>query len=110
MKKPIVVTLLVSVVRVIIVCIVSYEFPSNYYCLGNVCNTHQNIKDCRQCHIPFKGASSSLCMSGGCHSIDRLSPLSNKTLSDVHICYVAKSRDCMDCHTEYRADSIIRHR
>lgn len=109
MKKPIVVTLLVSVVGLIIVCVVSYGFPSNFYCPGNVCKAHQNIKDCGQCHIPFKGASSSLCMSGGCHSIDRLSHLSIKTLSDVHISYVAKSRDCLDCHTEHKEGNIIHH-
>ena len=109
MKKPIVVTLITSLVGLIIVCAVSYGFLSNFYCPGNVCKAHQNIKNCGQCHIPFKGASSSMCMSGGCHTIDRLSHLSIKALSDVHISYVNKNKDCLGCHTEHREDNLIRH-
>ncbi|GAB63062.1 MAG: hypothetical protein DWB56_06920 [Candidatus Jettenia sp.] len=100
MKKTITVVLLTTMVIIILIWAVGLRFPTHIYSPDDLHKDHQGIQDCRQCHIPFKGAASGLCMTSDCHTIDRLSQLSNKLLSDLHISYARQ--DCLHCHTEHK--------
>ncbi|MBI2471441.1 MAG: hypothetical protein HYV59_09400 [Planctomycetes bacterium] len=100
MKKPVTITLLITIAVLIIIWVIGLRFPTHLYSTGDLRKDHQGIKNCRQCHIPFKGANSSLCMTSDCHTFDRLSQLANKPLADLHISYIDK--DCLDCHTEHQ--------
>ncbi len=80
--------------------IIGLGFPTHLYSPGDLCKDHQGIKNCKQCHAPFKGAVSRLCMADDCHTAGRLSQLSNKPLSELHTAFAEK--DCLDCHTEHQ--------
>ena len=100
MKKIPFTALCISIAILTIILTISLIFATNIYSPGDLYKDHQGIKQCKQCHIPFKGVVSSLCMTSDCHTVQRLSQLSNKSLSDLHISYVDK--DCLDCHTEHK--------
>ncbi|MCF6154261.1 MAG: hypothetical protein E3K36_03195 [Candidatus Brocadia sp.] len=100
MNKSILLVLLITSVVLFIIWAVGCRFPTHLYSPGDLYKDHQGIKNCRQCHMPFQGAVSSLCMTSDCHTVERLSQLSSKSLSDLHISYVNK--DCLDCHTEHK--------
>ena len=99
MKKIPFTALCISIAILTIILTISLIFATNIYSPGDLYKDHQGIKNCRQCHMPFEGAASRLCIA--CHTIDTLSQLPyNKQLSDLHIS--SANKDCMNCHTEHK--------
>lgn len=100
MKKTVAVALIGSLAVLTVIWGVGIRFPTHLYSTGDLHKDHQGIKHCKRCHIPFRGPASRLCMVSDCHTTDRLSQLTNKPLTDLHISYITK--DCLDCHTEHK--------
>ncbi|MFO0793996.1 MAG: hypothetical protein U0586_08020 [Candidatus Brocadiaceae bacterium] len=103
MKNPLSIILAGTFGVLIVLLGIGVKFPTHLYSPGDLCKDHQGIKSCKQCHVPFKGPDSRLCMSDDCHTTGRLSQLSHKSLSDLHVLYANK--ECLDCHTEHKGIS-----
>lgn len=100
MKKLVPGVILATIAILAVIWMIGLGFPAHLYSPGDLCKGHQGIKNCKQCHAPFKGAVSRLCMTDDCHTTERLSQFSSKTLSELHVAFAEK--DCLDCHTEHR--------
>ena len=59
MKKPTIITLVISLAVLTIIWVTGIRFPTHLYSTGDLHKDHQGIKNCKRCHIPFKGAESS---------------------------------------------------
>jgi len=108
MKRHIYIVLLATPAVLLIIWAIGYIFPTHFYSPGDLCKGHEEIKSCRQCHIPFKGVASSLCSTSDCHQTFKLSQFHNKQLLDLHI---SNTKECFSCHTEHKgvAGKITTH-
>jgi len=103
MKKSLLIVLISTIGVLLILWVIGLKYPTHIYSPGDLNRAHYDIKQCKQCHIPFKGAVSKSCKSDECHSLEKLTHLSEKPLSDLHRNY--GKRDCMNCHTEHKGFS-----
>lgn len=78
------------------------KYPTHLYAPGDLSKAHSAIKECGDCHKPFRQAPSSMCMNAQCHPSDKLAdPLKPKGAFHSKV----TGTDCIACHTEHKGIS-----
>lgn len=99
MKKKLLLVSILSVLGAIIIWLIGFKYPTHLYSPGDLTRKHQGIRDCKGCHVPFKGVDSALCQVSECHPSERLLSYSVPAINELH--KGMSGENCMECHTEH---------
>lgn len=100
MKSNLLLILIFSILGTLIIWLIGFKYPTHLYSPGDLTRKHQDIRDCKGCHAPFKGVASTLCQTSECHSSERFLSQSIPAINELHKGMI--SEDCMQCHTEHK--------